>query len=162
MGFRKVIKTILPLVALAILLSACGKSVIEEYAAAEIVISGLTDSEFVITPRELLAMETVSRTATGETQKAGTVGAEGPLLETFLAEYGCKPTDFAKIRFIAYDEYKTTLRNEYLTDFEVIMAVSSGDKPLAEVNRPLRLLIPGAESHMWIYGVVRIEFERAA
>ena len=144
-----------------LLLCSCNnpEAVIAEYADEIITISGLKDEEFTITPKELLALECVSRSASGATAKAGTVGATGPLLETFLAQYDCVPTDFNRIRFIAYDEYKISLRNAYLTDYEVIMSVSSGDKPLSKSDRPLRLLIPGAESNMWIYGVVRIEFE---
>ena len=156
------IKRTLPLLILLLLLCSCGDktAVIAEYADAEITVSGLLDEEFIITPAELFALESVSRSATGATEKAGTVGAEGPLLDTLLAEYGFKPTDFTKIRFIARDEYRVTLRGGYLTDYEVILAVSSGNKPLSEATRPLRLVIPGAESGMWIYGVIRIEFER--
>jgi len=143
-------------------LCSCGKSAdISEYADDPITISGLLDEEFTITPAELLALTCVSRTATGKTAKAGTVSATGPLLDTFLAQYGFVPTDFEKIRFIAGDGYKTVLKGTYLTDYEVVLVVSSGEEPLAESLRPLRLLIPGAESNMWIYAVVRIEFEPA-
>jgi hypothetical protein len=117
------------------------------------------DEDFTITPRDLLELEQTSRTATGATEKAGTVSAKGPLLDTFLAGYGYKAADFYKIRFLAKDAYRTLLRDEYLTDYDVVMAVSSGKEPLAEDQRPMRLLIPEAESNMWIYGVIRIEFE---
>jgi len=79
-----------------------------------------------------------------------------------MAQYGYTAPDFETIRFIAKDGYRTTLRGKYLTDYDVIMAVSSGTVPLAEGLRPLRLLIPGAESSMWIYSVSRIEFEHKA
>jgi hypothetical protein len=131
---------------------------ISAYETDEIVVSGLLDEDFTITPKELLALDCVSRTATGATEKAGTVSATGPLLDTFLAQYGCKASDFSRIRFLAKDEYRTVLRGEYLTDYDVVMAVSSGSKPLAEGFRPMRLLIPEAESNMWIYAVIRIEF----
>lgn len=141
-------------------LCSCGETEdISAYADDEIEIIGLLDEDFTITPADLLALDCVSRTATGATEKAGTVNATGPLLNTFLAEYGYEPADFYKIRFIAYDSYTKVLRDDYLTDYEVVMAVSSGSEPLAEDLRPLRLLVPEAESNMWIYGVVRIEFE---
>ena len=149
-------------VALALLaLCACGEKQadISEYGDFEIEISGLLEEDFVITPNELLALPCVSRSATGATEKAGTVSVRGPLLETFLEQYGYEPSDFYKIRFIASDSYKTVLRDDYLTDYEIVMAVSAGDKPLSNTERPLRLLIPEAESNMWIYSVVRIEFE---
>ena len=133
---------------------------ISEYIDEEITVSGLLDEDFTITPGDLLELDCVSRTATGATAKAGTVNATGPLLDTFLAQYGYKASDFDRIRFIAKDAYRTLLRYEYLTDYDVVMAVSSGKEPLSEDLRPMRLLIPEAESSMWIYGVVRIEFER--
>ena len=147
-----------------LLLASCISSLtaadISGYINEEITISGLLDEEFTITPGDLMELECVSRTATGATEKAGTVEATGPLLDTFLAQYGYKASDFDRIRFLAKDAYRTLLRNEYLTDYDVVMAVSSGKEPLSEDLRPMRLLIPEAESSMWIYAVIRIEFVR--
>jgi hypothetical protein len=42
------------------------------------------------------------------------------------------------------------------------MAVTAGREPLAYEHQPLRLLIPGAESHLWIFAVDYIEFLREA
>ena len=141
-------------------LSACGEKPadISEYENDTILITGLPDGDFYITIREIADLECVSRTATGSTEKAGTVNATGPLLDTFLAQYGYKASDFDRIRFYASDAYRTILRGEYLTDYEVVLAVSSGTEPLAEGLRPLRLLIPEAESNMWIYMIEHIEF----
>ena len=47
-----------------------------------------------------------------------------------------------------------------ITDYEVVLAVCCGAEPLSQAQRPLRILIPEAESSMWAYSVVRIEFER--
>jgi hypothetical protein len=141
-------------------LSACGAKTadISAYADTPIEIVGLTEMDFTITPRELSELECVSRSATGATAKAGTVKATGPLLDTFLAQYGKKMTDFERIRFIAADEYRVVLRGEYLTDYEVVLSVASGKNPLPESEWPLRILIPEAESNMWEYACVRIEF----
>lgn len=140
---------------------ACGSKTadISAYGDVPITISGLTEEEFTITANELAGLECVSRTATGATAKAGTVNATGPLLDTFLAQYGYEPSDFYKIRFLCADNYKAVLRGDYLTDYEVVMAISSGSEPLPEGCRPMRLLIPEAESNLWAYSVVRIEFE---
>ena len=144
-----------------LVLTACGgKADISDYADAPITVSGLLDEEFTVTPHELAALDCVSRTATGATAKAGTVNAYGPLLDTFLAQYGYTASDFYKIRFLCADDYKAVLRDEYLTDYEVVMAVSYGSEPLPENMRPLRLLIPDGESNKWAYAVTRIEFER--
>ncbi|MCD7948221.1 MAG: molybdopterin-dependent oxidoreductase [Oscillospiraceae bacterium] len=147
---------------IALTLCACGQQVnMSGYETEEITVSGLLEDEFTITPQELSELECVSRSATGATEKAGTVSVTGPLLDTFLAQYGVKKEDFTKIRFLASDSYKTVLQGEYLTDYEIIMGVSNGKNPLSEGERPLRLLIPEAESNKWIYSIVRIEFERA-
>lgn len=154
-------KKILLILALLLGLTGCGKQAdISAYADTPITISGLTDEEFTITPRELAELDCVSRTATGATAKAGTVSAYGPLLDTFLEQYGCQASDFYKIRFLCADEYKTVLKDEYLTDYEVVLSIAAGDEPLSETCQPLRLLIPEAESSMWAYSVIRIEFER--
>jgi DMSO/TMAO reductase YedYZ molybdopterin-dependent catalytic subunit len=149
------------LLALA-LLCGCGskQADISAYGDTPITISGLTDEEFTITPNELAQLECVTRTATGATAKAGTVSAYGPLLNTFLEQYGCQASDFYKIRFLCADEYKAVLKDEYLTDYDVVLAVAYDGEPLPESCQPLRLLIPEAESNLWAYSVIRIEFER--
>lgn len=145
-----------------VLCCACtGKTAdLSGYGDMPITVSGLTDEEFTITANELAQLECVSRTATGATAKAGTVNAYGPLLDTFLAQYGCQASDFYKIRFLCADNYKAVLRGDYLTDYEVVMAISYGGEPLPESCQPMRLLIPEAESNLWAYSVIRIEFER--
>ena len=149
------------LLPLILVLAACGSKTadISAYGDTPITISGLTDEEFTITPNELAELECVSRTATGATAKAGTVNATGPLLDTFLEQYDCQMSDFYKIRFLCADNYKVVLRGDYLTDYEVVMSVSNGSEPLDEDIQPMRLLIPEAESSMWAYSVIRIEFE---
>lgn len=155
-------KKLVPLVcALALLLAGCGgkQTDISDYGGTPIEIAGLTEEPFTVTPDDLAALECVSRTATGATAKAGTVNAYGPLLDTFLAQYGYEPGDFYKIRILCADQYKVVLKGDYLTDYEVVLAVSYEDEPLPESCRPLRLLIPEAESSYWAYAIVRIEFE---
>ena len=142
-------------------LTACGDKEVDisEYADYPIEVSGLTEKDFTITPQELLELDCVSRTATGATEKAGTVSVKGPLLNTFLAQYGKTAADFYKIRFLCADGYKTVLKDDLLTDYEVVMGVQTGNGPLQENLRPLRLLIPEAESSTWAYSVIRIECE---
>lgn len=149
--------------ALALALGGCGKAdtdaAISEYADAEIVISGLADREFAVTPGELAKLDVVSATGVGQSAKAGTVRGAGPTLETFLAQYGRSPDEFALARFIASDGYRVTLHEKSLAESEIIMAITSGGGALPQSERPMRLIIPGAESNRWIYAVERIEFE---
>lgn len=148
---------------LIFILTACGgQADLSDYGDTAITISGLTDEEFTVTPNELLQLDCVGRSETGATEKAGTVKAYGPLLDTFVAQYGFQTSDFHKIRFLASDGYKAVLQDEYLTDYEVVLAVSAGSEPLPQAQQPLRLLIPEAESSKWIYAIQRIEFEREA
>jgi len=142
-------------------LSACSSKEVDisEYADYPIEVSGLLDEDFTVTPQELLELDCVSRTATGATEKAGTVSVKGPLLNTFLAQYGKTAADFYKIRFLCADGYKTVLKDDLLTDYEVVLAVQNSNGPLQESLRPMRLLIPEAESSTWAYSVIRIEFE---
>ena len=147
---------------LLLLLTACGvkQADLSAYGDVPITIAGLEEEEFTVTAKDLAQLDCVSRTATGTTAKAGTASATGPLLNTFLAQYHCSAADFHKIRFLCKDGYKVTLKDEFLTDYEIILAVSAGSEPLAEKQQPLRILIPKAESGKWAYGIIRIEFER--
>jgi hypothetical protein len=144
---------------LALSLAGCGRPAdISAYGDTLITISGLADEDFTVTPYALAALKCVSRSDTGQTAKAGTVSVRGPTLETFLAQYEKKQTDFERIRFIASDKYKVVLREADLAKYEVVLGISSGSKPLPESERPLRILIPGAETNTWEYACIRIEF----
>ena len=151
------------LIVCAVILSACGGPAdISAYENDPILIVGLLDEDFKITPREIAELDSVSRSAAFTTRRVGTVEATGPLLDTFLAQYGYVPSDFDRIRFFARDDYRIVLRGDHLLYYEIVMAVSAGREPLADEYQPLRLLIPGAESYMWIFAIDRIEFLREA
>jgi hypothetical protein len=45
-----------------------------------------------------------------------------------------------------------------LQEKQIVFSLSNGKDPLGESEIPMRLLIPGAESSYWVYGVVEIEF----
>lgn len=157
---KKVLCALALLVCLFALGGCGGMADISAYGDIPITISGLTEEEFTVTPNELAELDCVSRTATGATEKAGTVQVVGPLLNTFLAQYDCQASDFERIRFLCKDGYKVVLRDEYLSDYELVLAVSGNKEALSEDVQPLRLLIPEAESGKWAYGITRIEFVR--
>ena len=142
------------------LFCGCGKADISSYNEQEITVKGLKDSDFTVTPQELMEMKCVSRQDTGKTAKAGTVKAYGPLLSTFLEKYGCTLEEIDRVRFYCKDDYKVVLKDEYLTDYEIILSAAAGKEPLAEKEQPLRILVPEAESSKWAYGITEIEFER--
>ena len=45
-----------------------------------------------------------------------------------------------------------------LDNDQIVLSISGGDDPLNDSETPLRLIVPGAESSYWVYGVVQIEF----
>ncbi|MBQ8975471.1 MAG: hypothetical protein IJ072_07115 [Oscillospiraceae bacterium] len=138
--------------------AACAKANISAYKDREILVTGLTENDFTITPGELMELPCVSDTAVGQSEKAGTVRAYGPTLETFLQQYGYRVSDIKSIRFTAGDNYKVTLGKITWDQYSVIFSVANGSKPLYESEQPLRIVIPGGNSGNWIRNVERIEF----
>jgi hypothetical protein len=138
---------------------------IEPYATSGVVIVGVTDEPFTITPQDLMALDCTGASASGSgsgqmgESKAGTVKAYGPYLEDFLALYGCSVDDFRRIRILCKDGYSVTLRPELL-EGEPILSVADGKDALSAYQRPLRLVIPGEETGKWAFGVLRMEFTR--
>ncbi len=130
---------------------------ISSYGDITIEIVGLTENSFTITPNMLADLSCVQQTVTGTSAKVGTVTAVGPLLDTFLAQYDRKQSDFTKIRISAGDGYKIVLKSEMLKG-KIILSVASGNEPLDEKFQPLRIIVPDAASSYWSYQVNRIEF----
>lgn len=155
---RKLFLSIFVLLLTCTLISCEKKADISEYGDTPITISGLSDEEFDITPNELAKLKNDSASASGKSAKAGTVSATGPLLETFLGQYGKSISDFSKIRFIADDGYRVVLSGEKETNFSAILAISNGSEALPLEHRPLRLVNPKTDSGTWVYAIVRIEF----
>ncbi len=156
-------KILLALLLACLLLCSCSGSVkvkadISGYGDTPITISGLAEEDFTVTPNELARLDCVQMSGSGQMEKAGNVTAVGPLMETFLAQYGKSKSDFAKIRFYASDNYKITLKDKYLTDYPLVLSIATGNDPLLAEYQPLRLFIPRAASSNWIYAVIRIEF----
>jgi DMSO/TMAO reductase YedYZ molybdopterin-dependent catalytic subunit len=156
----RTIKSLWAVAALLLVLTSCGAKLpdISAYGDTPIEVSGLLDEDFTVTPNVLAKLKLDTSTATGATAKAGTVSGIGPTLITFLEQYGRVPADFKYIRFIASDEYRITLAGNKHTDDVVLFAIAGNGKPLPEPERPMRLIVPTAESNQWIYSVIRIEF----
>ena len=165
---RSMRKTVCSLLALFLVMitwlgAGCSTSVradLSSYGDEPIRISGLTDDEedFTVTPKEIAKLECESGSATGKTQKAGTVCGVGPTLDTFLAQYDRQQTDFQKIIFRAKDSYTITLGPRDLQEYIIILSLANGNKPLSENEAPLRLVIPEADSGKWVRMVIEIEF----
>lgn len=155
---KKLICLTLILCMMAVVLGGCGSADISAYSDARILVTGLLEEDFYITPGELAELKCVSTTTTGNTAKAGTVQAYGPTLETFLAQYGKELSQFKYIRFCASDDYDVTIGRVSWDKYDVIMSIANGSKPLDEWEQPLRIVIPGANSGNWIRLVTEINF----
>ncbi len=141
--------------------AGCGAALradLSAYQDEPIRVSGLTDEDFTITPGELARLDCEAASAAGRTQKAGTIYGIGPTLDTFLAQYNRKQTDFSKIIFTAKDGYYSSLSSRSLEKYVIILSLANGSEPLSENEAPLRLVIPEAESNRWVRMVTAIEF----
>lgn len=143
-------------ITLLLSLCGCGKADISQYGDEQILVTGLLDEDFYITPNELAEFDCISDKAVGKSQKAGTVEAYGPTLDTFLNSYGVSTDELYSIKFIAKDGYVVTLGKLTWDKYNVILSVAAGSKPLNDYHQPLRLVIPGGDSGNWTYGVTEI------
>jgi hypothetical protein len=139
---------------------------IDAYASQEITVTGLLDEPFTITAADLLELDCVNMTVSGQgkatdsgADNTKTVSAYGPTLATFLAAYDEEPENFGRIIFNCKDDYSVVLKDSQLTQ-QVIMSISNDKDALEEYQQPLRLVIPSEESGNWAYGVVSIDFNR--
>ena len=133
---------------------------IADYADAQIVVSGLTDEDFTVTVADLAALPTVERSASA-TRSNGervSVDAVGPLLDTFLAQYGKQQSDFTSIRFSATDQYAISVDANLLANREIILAVSDNGQALSADDQPLRVVIPDERAMYWVRHLCRIDF----
>lgn len=157
--FKKAVVWLLLAGMLLWMLTACGGSPdISTYSDMAIIVKGLEEEDVEITPSELMEMDCVSGSDTGSSDKAGTIEGYGPTLDTFLAEYGKKRTDFSKVKFMGKDGYIKTIWGEMLEEKEIVLSIANGEEPLKDNETPIRLLVPGADSSYWVYGVNEIEF----
>ena len=132
---------------------------ISAYENEQILVTGLTDEDFYITPGQLAELPLEKVTATGETAKAGTVNGIGPTMDTFIEAYGegAAKEDFKQVKFYASDNYTTALVRT-LQEGEIVLSIANGNEPLYEGHQPLRIVIPGEDSGTWIYMITAIEF----
>ena len=150
-------KRIVALLLLLLSLAGCAAD-ISAYEDTPILVTGLLEEDFYITPGELAALECVEATAVGKTAKAGTVQAYGPTLEAFLTQYGKTLNEFKSVRFTASDDYVVTIGKVSWDKYDVILSVSQGSKALPDYQQPLRIVIPGGDSGNWVRCVTAIEF----
>ena len=147
-------------------LSACGVGAVDPNEPwpndqAKITIHGLTEEDFDITLAELKQLKTVTKHAEAPRSNGDIVkvDATGPLLDTFLEQYGKTQKDFSRIRFTARDQYSIAVSAEVLGTRQVILAHQDKGLPLEDEFEPVRVIIPEERAMYWVRNLVRIDFE---
>ncbi len=137
------------------------ENTIADYSNEEITVSGLADEDFTVTVADLAALDSVERSASAQRSNGEEVSidAVGPLLDTFLAQYGKSQSDFTSIRFTAFDKYSITVDSQVLDNREIVLAVADGGDALSKDDQPLRVVIPGERAMYWVRHLCRIDFE---
>jgi DMSO/TMAO reductase YedYZ molybdopterin-dependent catalytic subunit len=130
----------------------------------EILITGLSDSDYKITVGDLKKLPAVTKRARatradGEIVK---VKATGPLLEDVLQQKGKSIKDYSTIRFTARDGYSIAVPPDVLKNREIILAYQIDGKPLDAENEPVRVVIPGERAMYWVRMLDRIDLETGA
>lgn len=151
---------------LPIIMAACGKTGSTAgdtgpFDEEKIVVHGLTGRDFEITPGDLRKLKTVTRhcEATRTNGEKVSVTATGPLLDTFLRQYGKNQQDFSCVRFTARDKYSIAVPHDILANRQVILSYINDGKPLRDDCRPVRIVIPGERSMYWVRKMIRMDFE---
>ncbi|MCG9967280.1 molybdopterin-dependent oxidoreductase [Pelotomaculum terephthalicicum JT] len=130
----------------------------------KIVVSGLLERDFEITQGDLKKLAAVTKHAesTRSNGEKVIVDATGPLLETFLKEYGKTQKDFSRIRFTAGDKYSIAVPQEILASRLVILSYVNDGRPLEDDYQPVRIVIPGERAMYWVKNLIRMDFETGA
>jgi hypothetical protein len=130
------------------------------YGDTKIKLVGLEEKNEAVTVSDLAKLKTVSREEEAEKDSGDKikVDATGPLLETLLAEYGKKQSDFSQIRMTAKDGYSVVLSNAQL-EGDIILGIMEDGKELTKRTAPLHVIIPGERGMYWARMVTEIEFK---
>lgn len=158
------------LLALTLLLvlfaAACGKESTTAgapgpYDGEKIVVHGLQEQDFEITLADLKKLPTVTKHAEAARSNGEmvVVDATGPLLDTFLKQYGKTQKDFSRIRFSAKDKYSIAVPADVLANRQIILSYLNEGKPLEDEMQPVRIVIPDERAMYWVMNMIRIDFE---
>lgn len=144
---------------LAVLISGCSPKIKVDtsgYGDDPILVKGVLDEDFNITPNELAKLDLI--TATAQNKKDGTVKAIGPTMDTFLAQYGKKPADFSRVVLRARDGFIRELELPFNYVLVMSIADGSGKVPLNDDQYPLRFVVPDDNRGKGIRMVIEMEF----
>lgn len=134
---------------------------ISNYGNKKVVISGLKDENFEVSVSQLMQLETVTKSAKANTSNGQEVRVKitGPLLDTFLKQYGKSQKDFSTIRLTAKDKYSIAVPKDILSSREIILGVINKGEALTNEDQPVKVVIPGERAMYWVRMLSRIDFE---
>ncbi|ACV64177.1 hypothetical protein Dtox_3454 [Desulfofarcimen acetoxidans DSM 771] len=123
---------------------------------------GLQEKSFAITQSDLKKLPAVTKacSATRANGEKISVDATGPLLNTFMRQFGNKQKDFSRIHFTSKDKYSVDIPHNILANRPIILAYIINGKPLPNDWQPLRIVIPGVLARYWAKGVIFMDCER--
>jgi hypothetical protein len=158
---------LMSLLLLAVTVSACGgrseggAAVPGPFDEEKIVVHGLQEQDFEITLGDLKKLPAITKHAESARSNGEKVSADatGPLLDTFLQQYGKTQKDFSRIRFTAKDKYSIAVPSEVLSNRQIILSYVNNGKPLEDDMLPVHVVIPGERAMYWVRSLTRMDFE---
>ncbi len=131
------------------------------YDGEKILVHGLQEQDFEITLGDLKKLPAITKHAEAERSNGEVVkvDATGPLLDTFLKQYGKTQKDFSRVRFTAKDKYSIAVPADVLAGRQIILSYLNKGQPLEEEMQPVRVVIPGERAMYWVMNMIRMDFE---
>ena len=168
---RRILGIVLSLIALAVL-GVGGRLLfgppvliadISSYEDVEIIIEGLDDEPFTVTPGQLADMKLDSvkvdvhevELLPDQVQERGK--AIGPTLETFLDEFGYSIDDIRSMKVYNGKDASTAYVHT-LTEEKIVLSVANGRKALGDKEAPLRIAVADTDAGEWAGWIRRIVF----
>lgn len=153
---------------LILLLTACSSSNTSDVEISkdvnsdlknEIIITGLTEDELILTVEEIRELETVSKevTSVNSSGEEKTFEATGTLLQNILEQQGFSQRDLMGIRFVAGDGYSIEVPKDILDKRDIILVYEIDGAPLESKSLPLRVVIPDERAMYWVGNLKTIE-----
>jgi hypothetical protein len=165
-GYMK-LQLLLIILLLVVTMTACDQKAATpagapgKWDSEKIVVHGLQEQDFEITLGDLKKLPAVTRRAesTRANGKKIKVDATGPLLDTFLQQYGKTQKDFSCVRFSAKDKYSIAVPHDILVNRPVILSYINKGQPLEDDAQPVQVVIPGERAMYWVGSMNRMDFE---
>lgn len=99
-------------------------------------------------------VNTILRKTTGTEQE---LTAEGPLLDTVLADHGIKMSDYQGIGITARDGYYALISKDIMDNRKIILGYRFDGKEIIPEEKPIRVVVPDEMGVYWVKMVTSID-----